>query len=256
LINDLQLKQQLADYGRRLAQRGWVANHDGNLSLRLPRERYLCTPTALAKGQLTAEMMLVVDRQGMVQSGRGRPFSELNLHLAYYQARPDVQAVIHAHPPTATGFGVAGRALDRPFLPEAVVSLGPVIPTVPPALPGNDAVLAVAPFLDEFDALLLAGNGAIAVGVDLEQAFLRLELVEHISRIALVAEQLGGVQPLPQSFLPSLLEARRKAGFGPEARGAPPADRSVVGSDQVDKPRGGDLERLVRTEIARVLGER
>jgi L-fuculose-phosphate aldolase len=250
-MSESQLRQQLAATSQRIWERGWVANHDGNLSVRLKRGRYLCTPTGLSKAALRPELMLVVDESGKVVVGDLRPFSELPLHLAYYQARPDAEAVVHAHPPTATGLAVAGLSLDQPMLPEAVVSLGPVIPTVPLTLPGSDAVQAIAPYLDDHDVLLMAGNGALACGVDLEQAYLRLELVEHLARIALVAHQLGGVRPLPTHFLPPLLAARARAGLGPEARGRAttlPVSKPVT-------PSTAELEKIVREEIGRVLGK-
>jgi L-fuculose-phosphate aldolase len=211
-MNESQLRQQMAACSQRIWERGWVANHDGNLSARLPRGRLLCTPTGVSKREVRAEDLLVLDETGKLLSGSGRPFSELNLHLACYHARPDVQAVIHAHPPTATGIGVSGQPLlERPFLPEAVVSLGPVIPTVPLTLPGQDAACSLAPYLDEYDAVLLAGNGVLTGGADLEQAYLRMELVEHLSRIAIGAQQAGGICPLPAHMLPPLLAARARA---------------------------------------------
>jgi L-fuculose-phosphate aldolase len=261
-MNEHQARLELAAVAQRIWERGWVANHDGNLSLRLGRGRLLCTPTGVSKRGLAPDSLLVVDESGRVLAGKLRPFSELNLHLAYLQARPDAGAVIHAHPPTATGLGVAGVALDQPLLPEAVVSLGPVIPTLPLALPGGDALAAAAPYLDEHDALLLAGNGVLVCGADLEQAYLRLELVEHLARIALVAHQLGGARPLPAHYLPPLLAARARAGLGrggtavkavpaQEARGRAttlPASRPPAGERQP-----GELEQIVRAEIKRVL---
>jgi len=113
-MNESLLRQQLAACSRRVWDCGWVANHDGNLSLRLNRGRLMCTPTGVSKRKISAEMMLVVDETGKVLSGKLRPFSELNLHLALYHARPDVGAVLHAHPPTATGLGVAGGEPPRP----------------------------------------------------------------------------------------------------------------------------------------------
>ncbi len=230
-----------------------MANHDGNISFRLSRNRIMCTPTGVSKGGVREEMVLILSGNGKILSGSGRPFSELNLHLAYLQARPDVNAVMHAHPPTATGFGVSGMRLDKPFLPEAVVSLGPEIPTVPLSTPGPQAAQAMAPFIEEFDALLLAGNGVITCGVDLEMAYLRMELVEHLAHIALVAHQLGGIEPLPTQMLAPLLEARKRAGLGPEAR-------QVLVSASVDKQHGGarkpsaaQLETVVRAEISRLL---
>ncbi|MCC6748810.1 MAG: class II aldolase/adducin family protein [Deltaproteobacteria bacterium] len=244
--SELQLRQQLAAFSHRVWERGWVANHDGNLSLRLPRERLLCTPTGVSKGGLSAEAMLVVDASGKVLSGKGRPFSELGLHLAYYHGRPDVQAVLHAHPPTATGFGVAGVGLDRPFLPEAVVSLGPEVPTVPLTAPGSEAAQVLSGYVTEYDALLLAGNGALCCGVDLEQAYLRMELVEHLAKVALVAHQLGGIQALPAQLLEPLLAARTRAGLGPAARAA----GSSTAAQTADP---AALKRRVDDEIRRVL---
>lgn len=250
-MNEANLRQELAKYSRRIWERGWVANHDGNLSVRLSRGRIMCSPTSFSKGELRPDMMLIVDQTGKVLSGSLRPFSELNLHIAAYQARPDVQAVLHAHPVTATGLALAGVGLDQPLLPEAVVSLGPSIPTVPLTMPGSEALQAVAPYLDDHDALLLAGNGALTCGVDLEQAYLRMELLEHLARITLVAHQAGGAQPLPAHFLPPLLTARTRAGLGPEARGKTSPSRGQVATPPSDPAK---LEQIVREEITRLLG--
>jgi L-fuculose-phosphate aldolase len=249
-MSETQLRQQLAALSRQIWERGWVANHDGNLSVRLPRNRILCTPTGQSKGELKPESMLIVDESGKLLSGTSRPFSELNLHLAYFQARPDIQAVIHAHPVTSTGLAVAGVALDQPFLPEAVVSLGPVIPTVPLAMPGSEALQVIAPYLDEYDALLLAGNGVLTCGIDLEQAYLRLELLEHLSGIALVAHQLGGIKPIPGYQLTSLLQARTRAGLGPESRGRVTTPPSPSGGGEATN---SELEKIVRQEVKRLL---
>ena len=269
---DPRLRAAVADYARRLHARGWVANHDGNVTARAggTAGRYVATPTATSKADVTGDNLIVVDDAGAAVQGSGKAFSEIGLHLAVYRARPDVNAVVHAHPPTATGFAVAGVALDRPIVPEAVVSLGPTIPTVPFAPAGEAAVRALQPYLAGFDAVLLEHHGVLAWGRDLEQAYLRLELVEHLARIALVAAQLGGVRPLPSSALPPLLEARRKAGLGAAASAtttAPPpprpAPRAVVacappppGSDVVllQRPRSGEeLAAMIREEIAAAL---
>lgn len=257
-VSETQLRSTLVAVSRRLWERGWVANHDGNASVRLPRQRVLCTPTGESKAALKADMLLVVDETNKVVSGRLRPFSELALHRAWYEARPDVQAVVHAHPVTATAFAVAGRELPHPFLPEAVVSLGPSLPTVPLTAPGKEAVAALAPYLFDHDVLLLGGNGVLACGDDLEQAYLRLELVEHLARIAAQAELLGGVQRLPAHLLTPLLDARKRAGLGPEARAeaAAQAKKSPRFGDRAkaDEPaQADDLEQVVNAEIARVL---
>jgi L-fuculose-phosphate aldolase len=260
--------EAVAEYAQRLHARGWVANHDGNVSIR-DGSRFLATPTATSKATVRADGLVVVDDAGKQVGGRGKPFSEMGLHLCVYRERPDVQAVIHAHPPTATGFAVAGVPLDEAFMAEAVVSLGPGVPTVPFATPGADAARALAPYVGDHDAVLLGSHGVLAWGPDLETAYLRLELVEHLAKIALVARQLGGVRPLPASVMPVLLEARAKAGLG---RGAPAnvpaaaAPRTVVacapappGSDVVvyERPRAApspaQLAEIIRQEIAAAL---
>ncbi|MBK6530402.1 MAG: class II aldolase/adducin family protein [Deltaproteobacteria bacterium] len=193
-----------------LVTRGWVANHDGNASAKSSPQRYLCTPGATHKSVIRAQDLLVTDAAGKQLSGRGKTFSEYALHLAVYRSRKDVRAVIHAHPPFATALGASGRELVT-FLPEAVVSLGAKVPLVPLAAPGAAAVKALEPFLAGHDAVLIAGNGVFAWGDDVEQALLRLELVEHLATIATHAQVWGGPQPLPQDMVAALLEARKKA---------------------------------------------
>ena len=241
-----ELGQKVADYAQRLHARGWVANHDGNVSVRQGQGRYLATPTATSKAAVRADALVVVDDAGVQVGGRGKPFSEIGLHLTVYQSRGDVNAVVHAHPPTATGFAVAGVPLDEAFLAEAVVSLGPGIPTVPFAAPGAEACRALAGFTRGYDAVLLGGHGVLTWGPDLETAYLRLELVEHLARIALTARQLGGVRPLPSTVLPKLLEARAKGGLGggstPPPPASPPSSKTKVVVACAPPPPGSDVE--------------
>ncbi len=192
------------------ARRGWVANHDGNVSARLSPQRIVCTPGATAKSAVRANELVVTDAAGRQVSGRGKTFSEFALHLAVFKARADVGAVVHAHPPFATALGASGRELVT-FLPEAVVSLGAKVPLVPLAAPGAAAVKALEAFVQTHDAVLVAGNGVWAWGDDVEQAVLRLELVEHLATIATHAQVWGGPQTLPQDMVTALLEARKKA---------------------------------------------
>lgn len=193
-----------------LVTRGWVANHDGNVSAKSSPQRYVCTPGATHKSVVRPQDLLVTDAAGKQLSGRGKTFSEYGLHLAVYRARKDVRAVVHAHPPFATALGATGRELVT-FLPEAVVSLGAKVPLVALAAPGAAAVKALEPFMAAYDAVLVTGNGVFAWGDDVEQALLRLELVEHLAAIATHAQVWGGPQPLPQDLLATLLEARKKA---------------------------------------------
>jgi L-fuculose-phosphate aldolase len=259
------LRDALAVIAVRLHARGWVANHDGNVTARLHAGRILATPTATSKAAVTAAGLLVVDDDGNKLAGDGKPFSELGLHLTVFKNRPDVQAVVHAHPPAATGLSCAGSPLlERPFIAEAVVSLGPAIPTVPFAAPGAAACAALAPLVREHDAVLLANHGVFAWGGDLEQAYLRLELVEHLAQIALHAERAGGVKPLPESVMGSLLEARRRAFPALAAPANPPTPRPVVAcapSPTADVPiiapgrssSDPDLVRIIREEVIRSL---
>ncbi len=214
---------ELSHFARELHARGWVANHDGNLSLRDADGRFLATPTAWSKRLVEPEDLLVVDRRGKILRGKRRLFSEWQLHRAVYDARPDVRAVIHAHPPTASGFALAGAELGPVAAAEIAVSLGEHIPTVPFAMPGSEELeRSVAAQAERFDVFLLARHGVLAMGDDLEMAYLRLELVEHYARQVLVARQLGGEQPLSARQLEPLLKARTRAGLGPEARGLQP----------------------------------
>jgi L-fuculose-phosphate aldolase len=205
-------KSEIALYSQRMWSKGFVANHDGNLSARVSEDRVVCTPTATSKADVDERSLVVTDASGAQVSGAKKPFGELNIHLAVYRSRSDVAAVVHAHPPYATALGVSGRELAC-FLPEAVVSLGQRVPLVPLAAPGAAALGAIEPWLAKYDAVLVQGNGVWAWGADVEQAFLRLELVEHLATIAHHAIQWGGPQPLPQEMTNALLEARKKV-FG------------------------------------------
>lgn len=212
-----QAGRQIAALCQHLHARGWVANHDGNVSMRLTAdgERFLASPTAVSKADVAADMLVEVVPDGdsfKVVAGERRVFSEFALHLDAFRARPDVRWVCHAHPPYATAWAVAGRSFwDVPFMGEPVVSLGAEIPVV------DAGELADA--LQRCDAVLLRNHGVLTVGPDAETARLRMELVEHVARIAALAEPLGGPRPLPADQVEKLLAARAKAGLGPAARG-------------------------------------
>lgn len=210
------LRQQVVATSHRLHQMGWVANHDGNVSVRLKGDRFLITCTAVSKRDIDDASLLTVDAQGKVLEGRKRPFSELELHLAAYRARREVNVVVHAHPPFATAFGLVGRELSPIALPEMIVSLGDRVPTVRRMMPKDpDGVRYVEQYASEYDAFLLQGNGAITLGEDLTQALLRMELVEHYAKILHAASGLGSIEALAPADVAKLLEARKKAGLGP-----------------------------------------
>ncbi|MSP73082.1 MAG: class II aldolase/adducin family protein [Myxococcales bacterium] len=227
-MNEAATRRALVRYSHLMHALGWVANHDGNLSCRIADDRIVCTPTAFSKADVTTDDLLVVDGAGQKLAGAHRPFGELPLHLSVYAARPKVSAVVHTHSPYATAFGATGRPLPHPFLPEAVVSLGAYIPTVALTAPGAPAVHALRPFLRTCDAVLIAGNGVLTFGPDLETAWLRAELVEHLCKIALLAAPLGGVTPLPEEMVKTLVERRAAAGLAAPDEGKPPEALGVA----------------------------
>jgi L-fuculose-phosphate aldolase len=197
---------------RRLDARGLVAGQDGNVSVRLGPDRLLVTPAGRTKGEVEAAELVEVDLAGRVVAGNGRPSSELGMHLAIYAARPDAVAVVHAHPPTATGFAVAGADFMAPVLPEIILLTGPV-PLVPYAMPGTPAVAeALAPWLAGHDAFLLANHGATTLGPSLEVAVQRMESLEHAARILLAARLVGRVTELTPAQAAALAALRAAAG--------------------------------------------
>jgi L-fuculose-phosphate aldolase len=195
---------------RQLAERGLIAGQDGNISVRLSSNRVLVTPRGLIKAGLVPSDMVEIDLAGRRRRGRRKPTSELDLHLRILRHRPDVGAVVHAHPPVATGFSVAGMGLDRLVLPELVVLVGPV-PLVPYGTPGTPELGdRVEPYLHQHDALLLANHGAVTMAPTIETAWIRMESLEHAARILLVARMLGTVNELGSEAV-ARLEAQRNA---------------------------------------------
>lgn len=214
-----ELALSIVEFGKLMYQKGWVAANDGNISVRLDDGRLLCTPTGISKGMMRPEDMIVCDLEGRQLEGHRACTSEILMHLTIYKLRPDVSAVVHAHPPISTGFAVAGRPLNLAILPEAVVALG-VVPLTSYGLPGTPELSRqLAPYIPNHDALLMANHGVVCYGDSLEKAFFRMETVEHLSRIALVAELLGGPRLLPRREVDRLVQARARYGIQfPEGR--------------------------------------
>ncbi len=214
-----QWEEELVKCSRRIHANGWAANHDGNITVKIDEDRYLATPTAVSKAEVTREMLIVVNGRGEVISGRYKGFSELALHLYVYRQRPDVKAVIHAHPPTATGLSVAGVPVLSTMMAEPVVSLGSSIPLVAYARPKSaEWTLNLSPAIEDADVVTLENHGALSYGPDLDTAYLRMELVEHLAKIQIVAHQAGGIREIPTDDQDLLLAARTKAGLGKAAR--------------------------------------
>ena len=186
-----QVRADIVEVGRRLWDRGYVASNDGNISVRLDDQRLITTPKNVSKGFMTPDMMVITDLDGRKLSGEREPSSELKMHIEVYRNRPDARAVVHAHPPTATGFAVAGIALDRAVLAEVITTLGS-IPIAEYATPSTEELpAAVRRYIKAHDGLLLANHGALALAGDVFQAYYRMETIEHFARISLVARTLG-----------------------------------------------------------------
>ena len=200
----------ICEAGRQLAERGLVAGAEGNISARCG-ETVLVTPAGGAKGRLAPGDLVEVELSGRVVRGPGRPSSELGMHLAILALRPDVGAVVHAHPPVATGFAVAGKMLGDGSLAELATLFG-TVPVVPYGTPGTPELgERVTPYARRHDALLLANHGAVTVGPTVEAACLRMESLEQGARILLVARLLGGARPLSPEELDRLVAPRRNA---------------------------------------------
>jgi L-fuculose-phosphate aldolase len=213
------LRSDIVEVGRRLWLRGFVASNDGNISVRLGPDRLLMTPASVSKGFMSAEMMVVTDLDGrVVEAAPGRtPSSEALMHLVAYRERPDVGAVVHAHPPLSTGFAVAGIPLDRAVLAEVVTTLG-AIPIADYGTPSTRELAdTVAPLVRAHDGLLLANHGALALGKDLFAAYYKMETIEHFAQISLVARQLGREHLLSREEVDRLQGLRSRYGIAAPA---------------------------------------
>jgi L-fuculose-phosphate aldolase len=183
---------------------------DGNLSVRAGKEHIIATPTGISKGMMSAADMVVIDSQGNQLYGTRKVSSEIGMHLTIYRMRPDVRAIVHAHPCTATAFASAGIALDQPLCSEAVLTLG-AVPLAPYGTPGTPEVSeALKPYIPGHEAILMANHGVVTYGSTTCEAYLRMEAVEHLARIVAVAKQLGQEKYLDKDSVKKLLGARER----------------------------------------------
>ena len=225
-------RADIVEIGRRLHQRAYVASNDGNISVRLDAERLLTTPKSVSKGFMSPDMLVITDYAGRKLAGERDPSSELPMHLAVYRRRADVTAVVHAHPPVATGFAVAGIPLDRAVLAEVVTTLG----SIPIAEYGTPSTQELADAVDRHiaahDGLLLANHGAITVAGGLLPAYYKMETIEHFARISVVARILGRERLLSREEVNRLQELRGTYGIAAPAPICPEgSDGIVAGGD-------------------------
>jgi len=210
-----EIREQICDVCHKMWQLGWVAANDGNVSVKLDDGNFLVTPTGISKSFITPEKLVIINSEGEVlQALDGyRPSSEIKMHLRCYKERDDVGAVLHAHPPTATGYAVAHIPLDRYTMIETVAAIGS-IPVTPYGTPSTYEVPdAIAPYLQEHDVLLLANHGALTVGADAITAYYRMETLELFAKISLTAHLLGGEKEISRENIDKLIELRKYYGI-------------------------------------------
>lgn len=212
MIDDTPVREAFCEIGRRCWQRQFVASNDGNFSFRLSRDRVLCTPTLISKGFMRPADMVVTDLDGNKVAGGRELTSEIRIHLYIYQQRPDIHAVVHVHPPHATAFAVANRALPKAILPEIEFHSGE-IPIAPYSRQGTwEFARSIAPWVLDHDCFLLANHGAITLGRDPYDAYYRMETLDQYCRILLLAGQAGGWSPLGRQEMDELLALKASAG--------------------------------------------
>jgi len=248
------LRADIVEVGRRMYARGYTASNDGNISVRLGADRLLMTPKSVCKGFMTPDMMCITDLDGRKLQGDRDPSSEMLMHLEVYRQRPDVRAVVHAHPPIATGFAVAGIPLTRAVLAEVLTTLGS-IPIAEYATPSTSELPdAVRRYIKAHDGMLLANHGALTVGGDLLSAYYKMETIEHFAKISLVARLLGRENLIAREEVERLQELRGTYGIkAPAPICADPSTVLAVGPggllddatcQVVEAPAGGG-QRLV-----------
>jgi L-fuculose-phosphate aldolase len=246
------LRAEIVEVGRRMYARGYTASNDGNISVKLGAERLLMTPKSVCKGFMTPDMMCITDLDGKKLQGDRDPSSEMLMHLEVYRHRPDVRAVVHAHPPIATGFAVAGIPLNRAVLAEVLTTLGS-IPIAEYATPSTaELPAAVRKYVSAHDGMLLANHGALTLGADLMAAYYKMETIEHFAKISLVARLLGGENLLAREEVARLQGLRDTYGIKAPAPICPDpttlvdviADAGPATCQIVEAPEGGG-QRLV-----------
>jgi L-fuculose-phosphate aldolase len=244
-MNESQLRDTIVEVGRRLYARGYTASNDGNISTRLDDRRLLMTPKSVCKGFMSPDMMVVTDLDGKKLAGDRDPSSEMQMHLEVYRQRPDARAVVHAHPPIATGFAVAGIPLDRAVLAEVVTTLGSV-PIADYATPSTKELPeAVRKYVKAHDGMLLANHGALTLGTDLFAAYYKMETIEHFAHISLVARLLGGERLLSRQEVDRLQGLRGMYGIAAPAPICPPVPGQAWGAGQDPSENMADCQTVL-----------
>ncbi len=208
--SEAELRQQIADFSRLTYQRGYLASTDGNLSARLADGNVLCTPTIINKGFVRPEDSVVVDMEGQLVRGERKASSEIAMHTLVYKLRPDINAVVHCHPPSATAYAAAGIPLNKALISEVVLALG-CIPLAEYGTPGTPELTdRLQPFVESYDALLMANHGVVTYGADMMDAYNRMDTVEHFAKISICTQILGREQLLSSEDVEKLWVQRQR----------------------------------------------
>lgn len=216
MVAEFEVRKLICEIGKRIYNKGFVAANDGNISVRISENEILTTPTGVSKGYMTPDMICKINMKGEVisASGKLKPSSEVKMHIRVYNERQDVKAVVHAHPPYGTSFAIAGIALTKPIMPEAVISLG-CVPIAEYGAPStNEIPEAISKYLQDFDALLLANHGALTYGEDLMAAYFKMESLEFYAKLTYISTMLGGPKEFSKTQVDELLQIRTKLGVG------------------------------------------
>lgn len=258
MSTEVELKQLIVEIGKRIWMRNYVASNDGNITVKLNNDELLTTPTGISKGFMTEEMIIKCDIDGNVISGdkRYRPSSEVKMHLEVYKARPDIYSVVHAHPPFATSFAVAGIPLNKCVLPEAIIVIG-AVPIAPYGLPSTmELPDKIKPYLENSDAILLENHGALTMGIDLLSAYHKMETLEHTANIVWKAIQLGNLNVLSEYERDRLMTLREKFNIGGKITlgdSTPMLINKVKSEEKFDLSKNEIIDELVKKVSERIL---
>ena len=250
MISEYEIKKQICEIGKRIYDKGMVAANDGNISVKISDNEYLCTPTGVSKGFMTPDYICKVDKEGNLIQGNGKfkPSSEIKMHMRVYQERPDVKSVVHAHPMYATGFAIAGIPLNQPIMPEAVIALG----EVPIAAYGTPSTMeipdAVSKYLQNYDAVLLENHGALTYGDSLLGAYHKMESVEFYAQLLYISRQLGGPNELSQEEVRKLCNMRESYGLTGRHPGEAILNKHVE-SEEVNKDIIAEITKKVMEQL-------
>lgn len=247
--SDFEAKKIICEIGKRMYDRGYVAANDGNISVKCGPTTIWCTPTGVSKGFMTPDMLVKIDLEGNIISGKNKPSSEVKMHLRVYKENPEVKAVVHAHPLVATSFAIAGIQLDKAVLPEAVVLLG-TVPVTKYATPGSEDVPnSVAPYCKDYNAVLLANHGALTWGSDAIEAYHRMESLEHYAQILMYTGNIiNKSNELNCNQVEELIKIREQLGI--KAGGMPPC--KLPEESQESKNDKADRELAIESIISKV----